>query len=67
METLGLPNTDSMRFSGYPRDAAYSESLRRILRKAPKIERIEDGDDVVRVGRIATYVVVPGLVGFRYR
>lgn len=43
---------------------SYSESLRDFLRKAREIERIEDGDDEVRVGRTATYVVVVSLIRF---
>ncbi|HLC01798.1 MAG TPA: hypothetical protein VJK02_02060 [Anaerolineales bacterium] len=47
--------------------SAYSESLREFLRKPQKIERIADGDDDVRVGRVATYVVVRSLVRFTPR
>jgi len=53
-----------VRVSRYLRDAAYSESLREFLRKAKLIKRIEDGDDDVRVERVATYVVARTLIRF---
>jgi hypothetical protein len=53
-----------VRVTGYLRDAPYSESLTTFLRKAKKFKRIEDRDDNVRVGRVATYVVVRTLIRF---
>lgn len=64
---VSLTDKDRVRASGYLRDSAYSESLREFLRKAQKVERIADGDDDVRVGRVATYVVVRSLVRFTPR
>jgi len=64
---VSLTDKDRVRVSGYLRDSAYSESLREFLRKAQKIDRIADGDDDVRVGRVATYVVVRSLVRFTPR
>jgi len=61
---VSLSEKDHVRVSGYLRDAAYSESLREFLRKARLIKRIEDGDDDVRVGRVATYVVAKTLIRF---
>jgi ABC-type branched-subunit amino acid transport system substrate-binding protein len=55
---------DHVRVTGYLRDAPYSESLTTFLRKAKKFKRIEDRDDNVRVGRVATYVVVRTLIRF---
>jgi hypothetical protein len=64
---VSLSDKDHVRVSGFLRDAAYSESLRDFLRKAHKIDRMANGDDDVRVGRVATYVVVQGLVRFTRR
>lgn len=61
---VSLADRDRVRVSGYLRDSAYSESLREFLRKARKVDRIADGDDDVRVGRVATYVVAGTLVRF---
>jgi hypothetical protein len=61
---VSLGDRDHVRVSGFLRDAAYSESLRAFLRKAQKPGRILDGDDDVRVGRVATYVVARSLVRF---
>lgn len=64
---VSLADRDHVRIGGYLRDAAYSESLRDFLRKAQKVSRIAEGDDDVRVGRVATYVVVRSLVRFTRR
>src|SRR3989304_1777574 len=64
---VSVTDKDRVRVSGYLRDSAYSESLREFLRKAQKIDRIADGDDDVRVGRVPTYVVVRSLVRFTPR
>ncbi len=64
---VSVTDKDRVRVSGYLRDSAYSESLREFLRKAQKVDRIADGDDDVRVGRVATYVVVRSLVRFTPR
>jgi hypothetical protein len=64
---VSVTDRDRVRVSGYLRDSAYSESLREFLRKAQKIDRIADGDDDVREGRVATYVVVRSLVRFTPR
>lgn len=64
---VSVTDRDRVRVSGYLRDAAYLESLREFLRKVQKIDRIEDGDDDVRVGRVATYVVVYTIVRFSHR
>jgi hypothetical protein len=61
---VSLSARDHVRVTGYLRDSAYSESLATFLRKAKKIDRIEDRDDVVRVGRVATYVVVSTMIRF---
>jgi len=62
--SVSLGDRDHVRVSGFLRDAAYSESLRDFLRKAQKPGRILDGDDDVRAGRVATYVVARSLVRF---
>ena len=64
---VSVTDKDRVRVSGYLRDSAYSESLREFLRKAQKIDRIADGDDDVRVGRVATSLVVRSLVRFTPR
>ncbi len=61
---MSLSAKDKVRATGYLRDAAYSESLVTFLRKAKKFDRIEDRDDEVRVGRVATYVVANTLIRF---
>ena len=59
---VSLSAKDKIKVTGYIRDVSYSESLRDFLRKAKQVKRIEDGDDDVRVGRTATYVVVVSLI-----
>lgn len=49
---------------GYLRDSSYSESLETFLRKAKKFDRIEDRDDDVRVGWVATNGVGRSLIRF---
>ncbi|NIM93330.1 MAG: hypothetical protein GTO18_06425 [Anaerolineales bacterium] len=63
---VSLSAKDHVRATGYLRDAAYSEALATFLRKAKKFDRIEDRDDEIRVGRVATYVVVRALIRFSY-
>ncbi len=61
---VSLNTKDKVKVTGYIRDVSYSESLRDFLRKARLVKRIEDGDDDVRVGRTATYVIVVSLIRF---
>lgn len=61
---VSLSPKDKIKVTGYIRDVSYSESLRDFLRKAKLVKRIDDGDDDVRVGRTATYVVVESLIRF---
>jgi hypothetical protein len=61
---VSLSAKDHVRATGFLRDAPYSESLATFLRKAKKFDRIADMDDEVRVGRVATYVVVNEFVRF---
>jgi len=49
----GLNDKVHVRVAGYPRYAAYNESLREFLRKARPVQLIKDGDDDVPVGRVA--------------
>lgn len=59
-----LNTKDQVKVTGYIWNVSYSESPRDFLRKAREVKRIEDGDDDVRVGRTATYVVVESLIRF---
>ena len=40
------------------------ELIDALLRKAKKIDRVQDGDDRIWVGRVATYVVARTLIRF---
>ncbi len=61
---VSLNVKDHIRVTGHLRDAAYSESLAKFLRRAKRFDRIQDGDEEVRVGRVATYVVVETMIRF---
>jgi len=61
---VSLNTKDKVKVTGYIRDLSYSESLRDFLHKARLVKCIEYGDDDVRVGRTATYMVVESLIRF---
>ena len=62
--SVSLSAKDKVYASGFLRDSSFSESLQTFLRKAKKFDRIEDRDDDVYVGRVATYVVVESLIRY---
>jgi len=62
--SVSLGSKDKVYATGYLRDSSFSESLQTFLRKAKKFDRIEDRDDDVYVGRVATYVVVESLIRY---
>jgi len=55
---------DHVRATGFLRDVGYSESLATFLRKARRFDRIQDRDDELSLGRVATHVTVRTLIRF---
>lgn len=67
--SVSLKRKDRVRISGFLRDEAYFENLRRFLIKAQKVDVLSEmpnSDDLaeIRVSRVATYIIARSLIQF---